>query len=672
MSERQENTLAGAVQSGAVAPKQAALTAIEQVGTVAAELGMQDTATAVAAVHEQLSSDAFHMMIAGRFKNGKSTLLNALLGGTTVPVDLAGHGGPMVMDDLPATATMTGIHYAEKPYVKMHAFDGTVEDWTLRRYLDESHLNGGGNEDENAARFQHIREFEMGFPARLCRAGVVVYDSPGLDDVPARTMVTQRAVEHCDLAVVVYRSDVLMGQQERMDAAEMISQGTRVFTVVNLQHGKKVDERLKGYVWDRAFRAEEGPWAAQDLTARRVFFVDAEAARRARYDGDDEAAERSGLNLLERELARYLVLERQLLHLEKHVTMANRNIAVIEEQVGKRRKAIRADRDRIRAAEKEIWPKLEDIRKRADKLPRIVRRYRLEAESQLRTSFIELVAAIRRDLPDHLMAVDLPSGEKFAKVYRQKPMQTEAVTAASDYIRKRVDDWSREVAKEALRRLMVRMGEEIEAEVNAIAEEFDDIHLELTGWRIEDNEEAVVGSTEAVSSASGSVLTGKLFSAVGSSAGGWRAAAGSLAGAISTGVVMGLFGVARTVVFWPAAVLGTVATGVLGGGAGLEKPVKAKVLAGIDPQLAAMPTGMEPVLRTQLSDKFELLEAELGAAVERMFEQEERSLREVIELNQLDQQHKDRADQHLVTVATELAQRKLDLQRALLLARQVG
>jgi hypothetical protein len=674
MPEEEQNTLAGAVQAGAGAPKDAAFTAIEQVGKIAEELGMQETAAATHEVGKQLQSDAFQIMVAGRFKNGKSTLLNALLGGTTVPVDLGGRGGPMVMDDLPATATLTAIHYAEKPYVRMHAFDGSVENWSLGRYLAESHLDGSGNEKDNAAKFQHIREFEMGFPARLCEAGVVVYDSPGLDDAPARTLVTQRAVEHCDLAIVVYRSDVLMGQQERMDAADMIAQGTRVFTVVNLQHGKKVDDRLKGFVWDRAFRADEGDvaWSGQDLTARRVFFVDAEAARQARYDGDDEAAERSGLNLLEKELARYLVLERQVLHLEKHVTMATRHISVIEGQIDKRRTAISADRQQLSAAAEAVWPKLTAIRQRPAKLPRIIRRYRLEAESQLRTSFLELIAATRRDLPAHLLSVDLPSGSKFARVFRQKPMEREAVAEVSAYLKQRIDDWSRTGAQDVLKPLLLRMAEEIEDEVTRIAEEFDDVHLELSGWRVSGSGESVVGPTERVLSVLGSVLAGNLFGAVGAGAGGWRGAVASLAGAFGSGVVMGLLGVTSMVVFWPVALAGAIVFGVLGGGIDLEKRVKNKLLKELDPQLATMPNDLEPVLRTKLAAKFEALETDVAAAVERMVDEEERSIREVIDLNRMNQQDKERTEQQLVALSAELAQRRTDLQRALLLARQTG
>jgi hypothetical protein len=660
MSQEEPNTLAGAVQAGSAEPRRTALTAIDQIEKVAEELGMQETAAGVALVGNQLRSDAFHLMVAGRFKNGKSTLLNALLGGTTVPVDLDGRGGPMIMDDLPATATLTGITYAETPYVKMHAFDGTIESWSLSRYLAESHLDGNGNEADNAARFQHIKEFEMGFPAKLCQAGVVVYDSPGLDDVPARTMVTQRAVEHCDLAVVVYRSDVLMGQQERMDAAEMIAHGSRVFTVVNLQHGRQVDDRLKGFVWDRMF-GDDGDgerWAGQDLTARRVFFVDAEAARQARYDGDDEAAERSGLSLLEKELARYLVLDRQLVHLEKHVTMAARHIAAIEQQVHKRRKAIVADQDQLRAAQDEVWPKLTAIRQRPAKLPRIIRRYRLDAESQLRTSFIELISAIRRDLPAHLSSVDLPSGEKFAKVFRQKPMQAEAVAEISAYIKQRIEDWSRADAREVMQPLLLRMGGEIEDEV--------------TGWRVSGSGESVVGPGERVLSVLGSVLAGNLFGAVGAGAGGWRGAVGSLAGAFGTGVVLGLLGVTSMVVFWPVALAGAIVFGILGGGVGLEKRVKAKALEEVDQQLSVMPTGMEPVLRNELTARFDELEVAVSKAVEDMVDEEERNIREVIELNRMNRQDKDRIDQQLVAAAADLAQRRLDLQRALLLARQIG
>src|SRR5579863_4787260 len=176
---------------------------IQGLAEVAASLDMRETQARLSDTASQLRSDTFNLMVMGRFKNGKSTLLNALLGGTTASVDLGGQLGPMVVDDLPATATLTGVIYAEKPYIKVWDFDGTCEEWPLDRYLRDSTLDV--DQLENVRRFQHVREFEMGFPARLCQAGVTIYDSPGLDEHDDRTKVTQDAVRRCDAVVLVYR-----------------------------------------------------------------------------------------------------------------------------------------------------------------------------------------------------------------------------------------------------------------------------------------------------------------------------------------------------------------------------------------------------------------------------------------------------------------------------------
>jgi signal transduction histidine kinase len=73
--------------------------------------------------------------------------------------------GPMAVDDLPATATLTSVRFAERPYVRMWSLDGKSEDWSLERYLRESTL--GVDEQQNQARFQNIREFSLSIAHEL-------------------------------------------------------------------------------------------------------------------------------------------------------------------------------------------------------------------------------------------------------------------------------------------------------------------------------------------------------------------------------------------------------------------------------------------------------------------------------------------------------------------------
>ena len=218
---------------------------IGNLAAIAAGLDMKETTARLELTAERLASDTFQIIVTGRFKNGKSTLLNALLGRTTCQVPELGLGrGPMPVGELPCTATLTSIRYAERPSVRAWAFDGTCEEWSLEKYQREGTVRQSENETREF--FRSIREFEMAFPAELCQSGVTLIDSPGTDDIPERTEVTRQAIGRCDAAIVVYRSDILAGEDERKFVREtLLRSGTRLFTVVNMQDGRAADERYQ-------------------------------------------------------------------------------------------------------------------------------------------------------------------------------------------------------------------------------------------------------------------------------------------------------------------------------------------------------------------------------------------------------------------------------------------
>src|SRR2546429_7149687 len=119
--------------------------AILELSVVAAGLDMKETAARLEQTADRLASDTFQIIVAGRFKNGKSTLLNALLGRTTRHVpELSVGRGPMPVGDLPCTATLTSIRYAEKPSIRAWGFDGSCEEWSLEKYQRE----GTGRQSE--------------------------------------------------------------------------------------------------------------------------------------------------------------------------------------------------------------------------------------------------------------------------------------------------------------------------------------------------------------------------------------------------------------------------------------------------------------------------------------------------------------------------------------------
>lgn len=623
--------------------KNAAETAIEGIARLADELDMEETAKHLRSTQDNLHSDTYSIIVMGRFKNGKSTLLNALMGGTTHPVNLGEHKGPMVVDDLPATAVLTGVRYAQEPYVKAIGHDGDETDWGLDRYLNESVLDI--DEVASQQRFGGIREFVMGFPARLCEAGVTIYDSPGLDDQPIRDMITREATKRCDAAVVVFRSDSLMGHSDLSEVKNLVADDVKVFTIVNLWNGRAADERLRGYVWNKYVREHLGRsdgWADQDLSAHDVFFIDAERARNAQYDADEEGMITSGLAAFERRMGIFLAQERQSEHLGRFVTQATNLAATIEQYISQRRHAFTVDRKALKEKVERLQPQLESLRERPSRIPVLFDRCYREVDGPLVDSFAGAIARARNDLPMHLADVDLPSGNNIITAgFKQKQQLQEASTAISEFVTQRIQEWSTVTAPSLLRPSLEHLYGAIEQEISAIGRQVEEIHLELTGWRSEAHGTSVVGPAERVLSAVASVLVGNALGALTGGATGWRGAAGAAAGAVGAGLVLGALGVSAAVVLWPVALTAVLLGGLLGGHIGLGNRVKAAALAEAEKNLERLAADMQPVIREKLRLLFEERRMAVTAEVRKLVAAEEENINNIVRATQQEEANRD-------------------------------
>lgn len=669
-------SLADTMKEGGERARVNAASTIDRLASTAQELGLFEANSRLTETRTSLESDQFNLIVMGRFKNGKSTLLNALLGGTTRPVELDGNHGPMVVNDLPATATLTGVTYSEEPSVRAVMLDGTTESWTLTRYLRESTL--GIDPEENIKRFQHIRQFDMGFPAKLCAAGVTIYDSPGLDEEDARTRITRDASRVCDAAIVVYRTDALMGHAERMDAARVVAEGTRVFTVVNLWD-REVDDQLRGYVWNRS-GFDEGvvdKWAGQDLATRDIFFVDAHAAREARYRGDTRALERSGLIEFERRLGEFLLLERQHVHLKKYTGLAANMAAAIEQQIVERRQAATTDRERLEEAYQSIIPRLTALRSRPSELTRIFDRYEAEARRDVASSFGQALVRLRLELPGDLESVPLTCLEgnivgKLAKPFFAKRLQEEAQQVVNRLVRERLDKWASEEVPRVLDPIFDRLRDEIEAEIASISQEFDAVHLELTGFALTGPSGRLVSNTERVLSAAAGLMFGDVVGVVTGGAGGWRGAVGAIGGSLGTLFVLGFLGITAGAVVIPIAAIAALVAGTHAGGRGLERRVKEKCAEEADKMIRSSTAESTGKIELQLIERFHPIEEAVVKETTDVIAEEERNIRGIVDLNRRDQSERDAALVMLARAADEVKLCRAELQQSSVTAQQTA
>jgi small GTP-binding protein len=125
---------------------------------------MSEILAAQRSIKEHLAS-TFSIMVAGDFKRGKSTLINALLGQAVAPVDVQ-----------PETITINRIEYAESPQARLQTMDGgqvTVPAEDLKRERLEPLLKKLSTP---------LRNLRLGVPVDLLKR-VTIIDTPGLGDL---------------------------------------------------------------------------------------------------------------------------------------------------------------------------------------------------------------------------------------------------------------------------------------------------------------------------------------------------------------------------------------------------------------------------------------------------------------------------------------------------------
>lgn len=669
---------------------------LEQLAAAAHQLNQAELAARLQQKRDQLLVDTFNLMVVGRFKNGKSTFLNALLGRLLRPVpELGDSSGPLPMDDLPCTATLTQINYGEQARVRAWDFAGHAQHWTLAEYLQQATVRA--DPEETRRFFQNIRQFELDYPAEFCQAGVTLWDSPGTDDDPRRTAITREAINRCDAAFVLFRSDILAGESERVFVnASLIAEGlTHYFMIVNLYMGRKVDDRFKAFVWNRLIHEMLGgeKYNGQDFAERDIYFVDCLAALEGVRTGNQELIRSSGLETLEQRLVQFLEGDRRKIHLERHLRPAERFAQELESATQRLMAGMAKEQQEFEANLRAVTPQLQEIQNRRRRLPRIIERYRHEAEYELLRSFDHFVEQLPALLLDGMEKQTLPSLSASGGLEQlwqrtrlpliEKRVGTEAAQALSELLTTALQQWQQTEISRSLEPVLERMMQEIGEEVSSIEQQVEEIGFTLTGWRPEvaTLRQPQTSTVERAAWVVGGLLTSNWDLALLGGTLGWKGAARGFAVEVVGLTTLILAGVAAPVAV-PVAIGAAFLTNILSGAANAEKKVHqikektVQIALYGDPQqnrpgLRTLLESAKPLLSQELQKKFDELSQAIAASVESIITAQEQEINQMVEVNRRSAAEKQlllrRASEQLATIQAQRQQ----LQDALLTMRQL-
>jgi len=287
-----------------------------------------DLSDRLARARTRLVDPLFHVLVVGEFKQGKSSLINALLGIDVCPVD----------DDI-ATAVPTKLHFAEHPEASASvspppdAPEGTD---SIVEPVPVDLVGEYVTEATNPENVRNIESVDIGLPAPLLQGGLVLVDTPGVGGLGST------------------HSTITIGALPMADAMLFVSDASQEFTAPEVEFLRTarslcpnvgcVMTKIDFYpAWRKILELNVEHLDDAGLTAP-VLPVASTLRRIAAETGDASIEEESGFAPLEAYLGTEIVGRREELVVRAAVTDMLSVVAQLESQFAMERNAL-ADPD---------------------------------------------------------------------------------------------------------------------------------------------------------------------------------------------------------------------------------------------------------------------------------------------------------------------------------------
>ena len=144
--------------------------------------------TKLEAVRNNLACRKFRVAVLGEFDRGKSSFLNAILGRKVLPVSMK-----------PSTAAICRITYGDSPC----AWIKTLSQEKKSIPIDELEQYITKLTAKSSKEAERIEEAVVEYPTIICRNGVDLIDTPGLNDEENMSVLSLSLLENIDLAIFV-------------------------------------------------------------------------------------------------------------------------------------------------------------------------------------------------------------------------------------------------------------------------------------------------------------------------------------------------------------------------------------------------------------------------------------------------------------------------------------
>lgn len=432
-------SLALAPVSGALARfharKSVVQAALEELAAFATTIGARSLAERTRRdLVKKLDEDRFHLVVVGEFNHGKTSFVNALVGGPFLPVGVT-----------PTTAAIHHIRYGKEPQAKV-VFEGGVEEPLAFDKVRTFAVGGGGVTE----RVDHI---DVYVPAELLKERILLVDTPGVNDLSLqRADITYSYIPRADAVLFLLDAGQILKESERAFLQDKLLKASRdkIVFVITKWDLLSESERKEAF----AYAKEQLAKLVKDPV---VFPVSAESALEGRV------AE-SGMPELVQHLTRFLAEERGRILLDNALGEGLGVTTMLERGLDARLRAVTMHADeldrRIETLSRDLTGQASTIEQRRATIREEVSGIKVGARKDLERFVDDVVAKLpaviddakSEDLKDFLPAFLEDTFRKWAEV------QAKEIGASLETLAEKTIALVRQDARDASGRVATALG----------------------------------------------------------------------------------------------------------------------------------------------------------------------------------------------------------------------
>ncbi len=343
----------------------------------------------------KLDDERFTIVVLGEFNHGKSTFINALLGGPVLPTGIT-----------PTTAVLSHISHGAKVGATLVLDSGerkTIDVKKLGEWLTVEGLAQG-----KAAAGTGVHHVELTHPAEILGDRVTIVDTPGVNDInEQRAEITYGYLPRADAAVFLLDATQILSASERQFLEERILRSSRdrlIFVVA------------KADLLDAAELAETLAFARKHLAAIVPEPVVLPVSARRALAGDAEA---SGMAAVVAALGATVANQRRRLLLDNALGDATRLAAFVRQSLAIRRHSLELPMDELESRIGRAKDRLRSGQRVLETAAETIRAETSALKARVRQDLADFAAEFRERLPADIDAVDGLDVQKYLSFFVQ-------------------------------------------------------------------------------------------------------------------------------------------------------------------------------------------------------------------------------------------------------------